>query len=151
MYEVRKYDEKDKEQVVELWKDICIGEHKFTDWEEELQNLILDDYNEIIVAIYDNRVIGTIAYKQKDANTAELKRVYVRKEHREKGIAKILLDEVIKRIRENGYRKIFIETWEKFISGRRFYEKNNFILQEVEGSVYSYMLELKRKYLKHVF
>ncbi len=34
-----------------------------------------------------------------------------------------MLEEIIKKIKENNYKKILVETWEKFNSGRRFYDK----------------------------
>lgn len=142
MYEIRKYDKKDKDQVIKLWIDICVQEHGFKEWEDEFQDIVLEDYEEIIVAIYNNQVVGTIAYRQKGVGMVELKRVYVDKEHRGNGVAKKLLDEVIRLVKEKDYKKILIETWDKFKSGIRFYEKNNFMLQSIQDEVYNYILEL---------
>jgi len=142
MYEIREYNEMYREQVIELWREICVNEHEFIEWEEELKNLVVDEYNEILVAISEGKVIGTIAYRQIDEKTVELKRVYVRKEHRGSGLAKNLLDEIIDRIKEKQYKNILIETWEKFVAGRRFYEKNNFVLQQIDNQRYNYILEL---------
>lgn len=102
----------------------------------------MEDYDIIIVAIHENKVVGTIAYKHKDEESAELKRVYIQKEHRGKGLAKPMLEEIIKKIKEKDYKKILVETWKSFGSGRRFYEKNNFMLQSIEGEVYNFVMEL---------
>lgn len=142
MYEIREYNIKDKEQVIKLWLDICIEEHGFKEWKEEIESLDENEYEKILVAVLDNEVVGTIAYKKIGEEIAELKRVYTHQEHRGKGISKRLFNEMLEIVKENKYKKLLVETWEKFISGRKFYEKNNFVLQNIEGEVYNYILEL---------
>jgi len=142
MYKIREYDIKDKEKVIDLWLKICIEEHGFNEWEEELKELNDDSYEKIVVVTYKNEIIGTIAYKNLGQEVAELKRVYLHKEHRGKGLAKKMLDSIIKYIKKKEYKKIFVETWEKFESGRKFYEKNDFILENINGEVYNFILNL---------
>lgn len=142
MYELREYDIRDKEQVIKLWVDVSVKEHEFKEWEEEISKLDEKEYEKIIVAVCDGKVIGTMAYKKINEEIAEIKRVYIYPEHRGNGIAKKMLDTTLYMIKENKYKKVIIETWENFISGRRFYEKNNFVLQNVQGEVYNFILEL---------
>ncbi len=142
MYKIREYDIKDKEKVIELWLQICIEEHGFNEWEEELKELNDNSYEKIVVVTHENDIVGTIAYKNLNEEMAELKRVYLHKEHRGKGLAKQMLENMIEYIKKNEYRKILVETWEKFESGRRFYEKNDFILENIDGEVYNYALNL---------
>ena len=33
---------------------------------------------------------------------------------------------IIEEIKENGYKKMYLETWKQLESGRKFYEKNGF-------------------------
>ena len=142
MYEIREYNKKHKDQLIELWVDVAVNEYGFKNWKDEISILNENDYEKILVAVFDGKVVGSIAYKKIDDNVAELKRVYVYKEHRGNKIAKKLYNEIIKLIKENNYKKIMVETWKSFESGRRFYEKNNFILQNVQDEVYYYLLEL---------
>lgn len=142
MYKIREYDIKDKEKVIELWLQICIEEHGFDEWKEELKELNENSYEKIMVVAYENDIIGTIAYKNLNEEMAELKRLYLHKEHRGKGLAKQMLENIIEYIKKKEYKKIFVETWEKFESGRKFYEKNDFVLENVDGEVYNYSLNL---------
>lgn len=142
MYELREYNVNDKEQITKLWVDVCVKEHGFEEWAEEIGVLNEEEYEKILVAVYDNKVIGTMAYKKINEEEVELKRVYIYPEHRGNGLAKKLLDTMVVIIKENKYKRIFIETWEDFKSGRRFYEKNNFVIKNIQGQIYNYTLEL---------
>lgn len=142
MYEIREYNEKDKEQVIKLWIDVAVSEHGFREWEEDLFSFDETDYEKILVAIFENKVIGTMAYKKLDNEIVELKRVYIYPNHRGQGISKKLYNAILDIIKENKYKKILVETWEQFKSGRKFYEKNNFVLQNIQGKVHNYILDL---------
>ena len=142
MYEIREYNMKDKKQITDLWIDVCIKEHEFSEWEHEIQLIEECDYEKIVVAVYNGKVVGSMAYKKINDEIAELKRVYIYPEHRGKGLANRLLNEILDIVKKNKYREVIVETLENFKSGRRFYEKNNFILKEVEGKVYNFVLEL---------
>lgn len=142
MYEIREYNEKDKEEVIKLWIDVAVGEHNFEEWKEDMALLDETEYEKILVAVIDNKIIGTIAYKKIDNEIAELKRVYLYPNYRGQGIATKLYNEILNIIKQNKHKKILVETWEQFESGRKFYEKNNFILQNIQGEVYNYILDL---------
>lgn len=142
MCEIRDFELKDKEQITSLWIDICVNEYGFVEWKKDLE--IIDDFENLIVAEVDGKVVGTVAYQRYDNNTAEIKRLYVDSNCRGKGIAKKLFDEIIDRIEKQGYTKLFLETWEKLASARRFYEKNGFKIKQIilDGQVYHYERDL---------
>lgn len=142
MYEIREYNEKDKEQVIKLWVDVAVNEHNFEEWKEAMAYLNDKEFEKILVAIFEGKVIGTMAYKKIDNEIVELKRVYIYPNHRGQGIAKKLYNAILDIIKENKYKKILVETWEQFESGRKFYEKNNFVLQNIQGKVHNYILDL---------
>lgn len=58
----------------------------------------------------DNHVIGCIAYRKKDDKIGEVKRLFIRKEYRGKGIAKTLLKTVEDYAKEQGCDKLFLDT-----------------------------------------
>ncbi|MDE5831328.1 MAG: GNAT family N-acetyltransferase, partial [Clostridia bacterium] len=72
-----------------------------------------------------------------------LKRVYLYKEYRGKGIAKNLYNEIIQIIKEKNYKKLIVETWENFQSGINFYLKNGFKLVLKDDKRYVYMLDIE--------
>ena len=127
---IRKFDIKDKEQVAKLWIDICCTEYGFESWRKELE--VIDDFENLLVAELDGRVVGTIAYQRYDDETAEIKRLYVNSNCRGLGIANKLLDTIVAEIKENGYKKMYLETWKQLESGRKFYEKNGFVLRDIQ-------------------
>lgn len=60
---------------------------------------------------YENGVaLGIGAYKEYDAQTAEIKRMYTLPEHRGKGIAKAILTELELWAKEEGYSAAILET-----------------------------------------
>lgn len=143
MYEIREYDNRDREELIKLWVDICIEEHGFKQWEEDIQILDENDYEKILVALYDGKVIGSIAYEKYDEEIAELRRVYVYAEHRGKGIAKKLYNNIMEYIKQNNYKKILVRTMEGFESGLRFYYRNNFKLDFKDGESVQLSLEIE--------
>ncbi len=142
MYKIREYDVKDKEQIIELWLDVCVEEFHFQKWKNDMVKLNEDEYEKILVAIFDEKIIGTMAYKKNSNDIAELKRVYIHKDHRGKGIAKkmyMLISEIIK---ECKYKEILVETWEEFDSGIDFYYRNNFKLKLKDNKRYVFALNI---------
>ena len=138
---IRKFDPKDKQQVTKLWIDICVDEYGFKEWKKELE--IIDDFENLLVAELDDVVVGTIAYQRYDDETAEIKRLYVNSNCRGLGIANKLLDSIIDEIKEKGYTKLYLETWKQLESGRRFYEKNGFVLRDIQD-------ELRYHYIRNI-
>lgn len=60
---------------------------------------------------YENEeAVGIGAYKEYDANTVEMKRMYTLPEHRGKGIAKAILTELENWAKEEGYTQAILET-----------------------------------------
>lgn len=58
----------------------------------------------------DNHVIGCIAYRKKDDEVGEVKRLFIKKEYRGKGIAKGLLKTVEDYAKEQGCDTLFLDT-----------------------------------------
>ncbi len=143
MYEIREYEEKDKKQLIELWIKVAVEEYGYKEWEEEIKMLGVTEYEKILVAVCENKIIGSMAYKKVDEKVAELKRVYIYKEYRGSGIAKELYNRIMEKIKEKKYSKVMVETWEKFQSGISFYYKNNFKLVIKDNKRYVLMLDIK--------
>ena len=58
----------------------------------------------------DGHLIGCVAYRQKTDGVGEVKRLFIRKEYRGKGIAKELLQTVEDYAREQGGHSLFLDT-----------------------------------------
>ena len=63
-----------------------------------------------VVARHDGDLIGCAGLRRHDDETVELKRMFVRVEHRRRGHARRLLSSLEDHARELGYRKLALET-----------------------------------------
>jgi GNAT superfamily N-acetyltransferase len=63
-----------------------------------------------LVVRVDGATAGCAGLRRHDEDSAELKRMYVRPEHRRRGVARWLLGAVEDRARELGYRRLLLET-----------------------------------------
>ena len=55
--------------------------------------------------LLNNKIVGTIGLFKLDDVICELRKMYLLKEHRGKGLGKILMDVIIKKAREKKYKK----------------------------------------------
>lgn len=81
------------------------------------------------VALFNKKVIGTIAVIDIGHHAFELRDVFLDKDYRGKisGFAKQLLDVVISWSKQNKVSTIYLGTTLKFKAAHRFYEKHGFI------------------------
>lgn len=76
-----------------------------------------------LVCYDDDKPVGIGAYKEFDANTAEMKRMYTLPEHRGKGIGKTILTELENWAKEEGYTISLLETGYKQLDAIGLYKK----------------------------
>ena len=83
----------------------------------------LNDIQDVIVA-YDNELpVGSASFKKYDNECAEIKRVFVKKEYRGKGISKSLMELLENRAREQGYHYLILESGEPLTAAMALYKK----------------------------
>lgn len=79
------------------------------------------------VIYYENNIaVGIGAYKEYDANTAEIKRMFTLPEHRGKGIAKAILTELEAWAKTSGYDSCMLETSVRLESAIALYKKSGY-------------------------
>lgn len=84
--------------------------------------------------IYENETaVGIGAYKEYDSETAEIKRMYVLPEHRNKGIASKILNELENWAREENYKNAILETGFLQHDAIYLYQKLGYIITENFG------------------
>lgn len=129
---IRKYQPADKEQVIELvsriFGNIFNGDPAQFKLLKEFD--VTQDYVLFLVTEIDNKIVGTMALKKIDDAVARLKRMYVSREYRRRGIGQKMLDLIIKFAKQNGYKKILLHTYPIMENARRFYKRNGFIESE---------------------
>ncbi|WP_049962600.1 GNAT family N-acetyltransferase [Ruminococcus sp. HUN007] len=78
----------------------------------------------------DNKVLGTVGLKEINNDTVELKAFYLHKDLRGKGLGKRMLETVISKAGELGYRSIVLDSISKYKAAQRLYEKAGFVNTE---------------------
>lgn len=82
-----------------------------------------DDIHDVVIA-YDHDIpVGGAAFKKYDAEHAEVKRVFVKKEYRGRGISKELMKRLEDRAREKGFRYLILESGEPLAAAMALYRK----------------------------
>lgn len=83
----------------------------------------LCDIHDAIVA-YDGEIpVGCAAFKKYDDECAELKRVFIKREYRGKGISYELMEHLENAAREQGFRHLILESGEALVAAMALYKK----------------------------
>lgn len=86
----------------------------------------IEDNNNVAIVYYDKVPAACGCFKKFDQETAEMKRMFVQKKFRGKGISKYLLNELEKWALENGFRKSILETGTKQHEAIGLYQKSGY-------------------------
>lgn len=83
----------------------------------------LDDIHNVIIAYDDTIPVGSASFKKYDNECAEVKRVFVKREYRGKGISNKLMELLENAAREQGYRYLVLESGEPLTAAMALYKK----------------------------
>ena len=103
---------------------------KVTDGEDhEFYNQFngLDNIKNVVIAYKDKQAIGCGAFKKFDDETAEIKRMYVKINHRGYGIAQAILNSLELWALEKDFKKCILETGDRQIEAIKFDFKSGYI------------------------
>lgn len=85
-----------------------------------------------LLAIADNKVVGTISITQLSNNNSVLRKMFLHKNYRRIGIAELLLQKVINWGLDNNLKTIYLGTMSQFVTAQKFYEKHKFSKISIE-------------------
>lgn len=101
----------------------------FQNFEDELLQ-IHQMYNSpsgsLILALDENKPLGVIALRKRDAKTAELKRMFVQPAYRNRKIGRKLLQLILEEAQNLGYQKIRLDTLERMQPAVKLYQEFGF-------------------------
>ena len=86
----------------------------------------LDSIRNVVVYYTDSIPIGCGAFKKYDAQSVEIKRMYVKVGFRRKGIAENILKELEQWAKESGFSACVLETGKKQPEAIRLYQKSGY-------------------------
>ncbi len=129
--QIRNYKSLDKKHVIEMVSEILgnIFNGDPTQFKVLKEFKVTKNYILFLVAETggkDKKIIGTMALKKIDKDIVRLKRMYVRKEYRGRGIAQKLLNQITRFAKEKGYKKIIFSSYPIMENAQRFNRKNRF-------------------------
>lgn len=70
----------------------------------------VNSIQDVVVIYQENVPVACGAYKEYDIHSVEIKRMYVRKEHRRRGLAKLIISKLEELAKDKGYRYALLET-----------------------------------------
>ena len=129
---IREFNSKYNSIVNNFIISIFVDEFGFEFAREELtntnnKNYIINGGNVWMAFNSKNELIGTIAIVKHSDTDAELKKFYVRKDYRGKGISSALYNKAIEFVNQHEFNRIFLDTYYKFETAINFYKKNGFV------------------------
>ena len=95
-----------------------------------------DQYNKVhgletVIVIYENeKPVAIGCFKKYSNDTVEIKRMFVEKEYRGKGLSKLVLKELEKWAEESGFRYAILETSVNFRAARSLYVNAGYTITE---------------------
>ena len=90
---------------------------------EYIQYNKLDDIHDVVVAYDDDIPVGAASFKRYDDESAEVKRVFVKKEYRGRGISKEMMKRLETRAIKQGFKYFILESGEPLIAAMGLYRK----------------------------
>lgn len=151
--EIIRYDEKYKQQVIDLILHIQNDEAKIDLSIEEQPDLLnISRYYEkdgggFWIAVANNEVIGTFAFMNYGDGNAVLKKFFVREDFRGKKVGLALYETVIGFLKENHYKQALLDTPSVAKASHRFYEKAGFKKIERDETPFHYEYPDRDSYL----
>ena len=129
---IRKFDENDQSQVYKLIntilkREFSLEKDTYSDFDIiNIKEIYSGAKDLFLVAVIDNIIIGTIAVKEDDNNTALLRRIFVSPEFRGMGIGKKLIIKAIEFCEDQKYRVINFCSTNKMEAANQLCKKNGF-------------------------
>jgi GNAT superfamily N-acetyltransferase len=108
----------------ELWNELMEDQATYDQFNK------VPDIRTAVVVFAGKRPAGCGCFKRYDADTVEVKRMFVEKDFRGHGISKIILAELENWARELSYKNALLETSVHFVAARSLYEKSGYAVIE---------------------
>jgi len=93
---------------------------------EDLRAMYSAPYGCIILSCEDEKPFGCVAVRKFEDSVSEMKRLYIPKTHRGRGIGRELTERIITKAKELGYKKMRLDTLETMMEAISLYKSMGF-------------------------
>lgn len=93
----------------------------------------LDHIHDVFVAYDNNNPVACASYKFYEDGVAEVKRVFVRKDYRGRGLSKLLMEQLENKAKEQGYHSLILETGKPLKEAMGLYTKIGYQITDNYG------------------
>jgi len=104
----------------ELWNELKEDQAQYDQYNK------VPDLNTVVVVYVNDKPAASGCFKKYNADTVEVKRMFVVKEHRGKGLSKTILSELEQWAIEEGFKYAILETSIHFIPATTLYKKSGY-------------------------
>jgi hypothetical protein len=104
----------------ELWNELQEDQAQYDQYNK------VPDLNTVVVVYMNEQPAASGCFKKYNADTVEVKRMFVVKEHRGKGLSKLVLTELENWAVEEGFKYAILETSIHFIPATTLYKKSGY-------------------------
>jgi GNAT superfamily N-acetyltransferase len=150
---IRKYQPSDSHEILALVSNVLRDEFHKEGAAFPLQDVqdigsgYGGDRETFLVAVEDDRVVGTCGVKLDEPETALLRRLFVDPGARRQGIGGRLVDAAVRFARKQGYRQIVFRGTTSMAAARELCQRRGFVEREVismgEFELFAYGLSLE--------
>ncbi len=109
-----------------IWLNIDLSFQNFENELHHLKSMYAYPTGIILLAKIENDFIGCVAVRKKENDIAELKRMYIKPMHQQKGFATLLLEKSLEIAAELEYKKIRLDTLSSMTPAINLYKSHGF-------------------------
>jgi putative acetyltransferase len=106
----------------ELWNELKEDQATYDQFNK------VPDISTVLIIYQGQQPVACGCFKEIDANTVEIKRMFVEKEWRGKGLSKLILNELEQWAIEKGFENAILETSIHFTTARQLYESSGYTI-----------------------
>lgn len=132
MFTIQNYNKQNHDELLRFL-EICLpqsGRKLELSGRHKMYNNV-SEYFEYFWCLFDGEdMIGTVALKKLNSGQCELKALYLLERYQKKGLGRRLLNTVIQKARQNGYREMYLDILSSSRRAVRLYEKAGFVRTE---------------------
>ncbi|MEK9143011.1 MAG: GNAT family N-acetyltransferase [Patescibacteria group bacterium] len=141
-FKIRRYESSDKEKVKELYVLASIHSeigYRSGPWEQDFEDIENAYFNggEFLVGLVNNNIIAIGGYRKITDKMGHIRRMRVHPDHRRKGFAQQILNQLEKEANKNKLDELRLRTSKQQKMAQCFYGKNGYNKMKAEKEFYT--------------